>query len=122
MSLLAPRYDFAIDQGASFSRTFTVVDPDTGGTPVNLTGYTGRAQIRLKYADADGSQPLSSVNTTDGGLSINGSTGTVTFSLSPGTTQSLPAQQLVYDIELVNGGTIIKLVRGFVDVRAEVTR
>ncbi len=39
------RYDFTIYQGASFDRTFTwrVGEPST---LVNLSGYTGRMQVR----------------------------------------------------------------------------
>lgn len=107
---MADTYDIAIEQGATWSRVFTYTEDD-GTTPINLTGYTGRAQIRRS--------PMGRL-LADFTVSINGAAGEVTLSLTATQTAEL-YEDGVYDIELVNGATVIRLVQGKVTVNAGVT-
>lgn len=105
------RVDLVIPQGATFTTTFTwKID----GTPVNLTGYTGAAKIRDTF---DGSVLASFT------VSLGGSAGTVTCSLSALTTGGLSAPaQGVWDLELTSGSTVRRLLAGNVRVTPQVTQ
>jgi hypothetical protein len=47
---VAARYDITIEQGASFELPLTL--QHSNGTVYNLTGYTGRGQIRKYHRSA----------------------------------------------------------------------
>jgi len=44
---LGNQFNIDVKQGATFQLTITW--NDSAGTPINLTGYTARAQARLTY-------------------------------------------------------------------------
>lgn len=90
----------------------------SAGTPVNLTGYTARLQARATYAS--GTAVLSLTSGT--GITLGGTAGTIDLAASATTTAAIPADQYVYDLELVNGSTVTRLVQGYLNVSAEVTR
>jgi len=105
-------------QGASWDYTLTWT---TGGTPVNLTGYTARMQVRDGY---DGSTAIVSL-TSGTGITLGGTAGTIVLALSAIATSAIdatPSGQYVYDLELVNGSTVTRLVEGTFIVSPEVTR
>lgn len=49
----AGTHNLFIEQGATFFETIELVNEDDG-TPFDLTGFTGRAQMRKTLADDDG--------------------------------------------------------------------
>ena len=112
------RYDMTIYQGASFDTTLTwkVGDP---ATPVNLTGYTARLQVRTS---TDAATTALELTTSNGGITLGGAAGTIALAVSASATTSLSPGYYVYDLELVNGSTVTRLVEGRVTVSAEVTR
>lgn len=106
-------------QGANFDYTLTW---KTGGTPVNLTGYSARMQVRDGY---DGGSAIVSL-TSGTGITLGGTAGTIALALSATTTAAIdatPSGQYVYDLELVSGaGYVTRLVEGTFIVEPEVTR
>ncbi len=109
-------YDIKIYQGATFSQTFTWKDETD--TPINLTGYSARMQIR---ASVDSSSTLVSL-TSGSGITLGGAAGTIAVLISATDTASL-SQNGVYDLELVSGsGVVTRLLQGNVIVSKEVTR
>ena len=106
-------------QGASWDYTLTW---QTGGTPVNLTSYTARMQVRESY-DA-GTAVLSLTSGT--GITLGGTAGTIVLEAAATTTATLdgtPNKQYIYDLELVSGaGVVTRLVEGNFTVYPEVTR
>jgi len=106
-------------QGATFDYTLTW---QTGGTPVNLTSYTARMQVRESY-DA-GTAILSLTSGT--GITLGGTAGTIALNAAATATAALdgtPNKQYIYDLELVNGsGVVTRLVEGNFTVYPEVTR
>jgi hypothetical protein len=113
------RYDMTIFQGATFNRVFTwrVGSPATN---VNLTGFAARMQLRAK---AESATVVLEATTANGRITLGGAAGTVTVSLPAELTETLPANQYAYDIELIAGnGEVTRLLEGFVTVDAEVTR
>lgn len=90
----------------------------SGGSPVDLTGYSARLQARATYNTSSTVLSLTSGN----GITLGGTAGTITLAASATTTAAIPAAQYVYDLELVNGSTVTRLVQGYLNVSAEVTR
>lgn len=91
--MAAGTWNPTIEQGATWSRTVTYLD---NGEPVDLTGYTARMDI----VDGAG-RTILQVDTTAGGLSIDGAAGTVTIDLTPVQTSKLHASPHKYNVELV---------------------
>lgn len=89
-------------------------------TPIDLTGYTARMQIR---SDVDSDTVLVSLTTENGGITLGGTDGTVTLLISATATAALTWDEGVYDLELVSsGGVATRLVSGRIAVSDEVTR
>ena len=116
----SPGYlDLSCYQGANFDYTLTW---QTGGSAVNLTGYSARMQVRDSY-DA-GTAVVSLTSGT--GITLGGTAGTIGLALSATATAALdgtPNTQYIYDLELVTGaGYVTRLVEGRFMVYPEVTR
>ena len=113
------RYDMTVYQGANFDITLTWETGDPA-TAVNLTGYTGRMQLR---PSVDSPTTTLSLTTSNGRMALGGSAGTIALTISAADTAALSAGYYVYDLELVSPGTVVtRLVEGRVTVSAEVTR
>lgn len=104
--------NFSIDQGSTFSSVITVEGQD--GLVFNLTGYTARGQIRKSYSSA------TAVNFTAAVTSA--AEGKITITLSATQTGSLKPGRYVYDIEIVNGDVVLRVVEGQLEVNPRVTR
>ena len=108
--------NLVIDQGTTFSLTVTVSDANVN--PLNLTGYTVRAQMRKSYGATSytafavivGSPPTA---------------GEVIISLTAAQTTGLKAGRYVYDIEIVSpapDSVVSRVLEGIVTITPEVTR
>lgn len=117
--MLAGRYNMVCDQGSTFVREIEIMDSDE--TPYNLTGYTARMQVR-REVESTGT-PLIELSTTNGRLSISGTLGIITMSLTPTETASL-TRSGYYDLEIVqtSTGKVFKVLRGEFRLEKEVTR
>lgn len=115
--MLAGVYNIRCDQGSTFQRIITVTQAVSGDTyePVDLTGYSARMQIRKKF----GGTLL--IELTDGdGLTLGGAAGTVTIDMTAAQTAEI-TRSGVYDLELVIGSTVTKVLRGQFILTHEVT-
>ena len=112
--MTAAPYDLVIDQGSDFAIDMTITE---GGTAKNLTGYSGRAQLRTTHAasSATASFTVSVVNAT---------AGTMKMELSAATTAGITAGRYIYDMEIHTSGdaTVKRLIQGSVTINPEVTR
>jgi len=108
-------YNGVMDQGATWTLTIVYNNPD--GTPIDLTGYTGRMQLRTKF-DSTAALTLS---TSNGGMTITGPTGTINLLATATQTESINPAIYVYDLELTSGTNIQRLIQGQITVRAQVT-
>lgn len=109
---MAIKANLILDQGADYVTTLTVTDDD--GTVIDLTGFTGAAQMRKHYT---------SVTSYSFTVSINAGQGTVDLSLTANTSNTIPAGRYVYDCELTDtNGKRSRLVEGIVTVTPQVTR
>lgn len=117
MSAIAT-YDLEINQGATYSKTFTW--KDGAGEPVNLTAYTARMQVRRGVSDET---VLLELTTENGRLTLGGVAGTVSLNLTPTVTAAIDWRRGKYDLELVApDGSVTRFLDGQVVVSREVTR
>lgn len=111
---MAAKYDFDLYQGATFNRTIEIKDSDSAA--VDITGYTFAGQIRTS-AQSGTVQGTFDITIT------SASNGRITWVLTSTDSALVPAQQCVYDLEMTQaGGDVIRLLEGFVNVKANVTR
>ena len=126
--MAAGKYSFSIEQGATTS--FQVVYKDANGTPVNLSGYHARMQIRETIGSSTIIGRLSSSLDADGtGLNLSGSAGTLPLTsgsigvyISAASSSAFSFDTAVYDLELVTGITVTRLLQGTIKLDKEVTR
>lgn len=111
----AGKLNILVEAGATFSKTITV--NSTPNTPLNLTGKTLRGQIRYKLQD---SAPAATFTFTLANQSTN--PGVATWILSATDSALLSQTRAIYDVELVDGSTVTRLLEGEVFISLNVTR
>jgi hypothetical protein len=125
----AGKYSFVIEQGATVN--FEIQYRDSNNIPVNLTGYSGKMQIRSSYADNNPTTyaTLSSSLAADGtGLNFSGSNGTKPLSsgsigviISAASSSAFLFNTAYYDLELTSGSTVTRLIEGQIRLSQQVT-
>lgn len=109
---MAIKANIVIDQGTSFSTSINLTDTDDA--VIDLTDFTGAAQMRKHFTSS---------NSTPFVVTIVPADGVVQLSLTANTTANLVAGRYVYDVELTDtNGTISRIVEGIVTVTPNVTR
>lgn len=117
---MSKRYNFTIEQGATFTRTFVFKNATTG-LPIDITGATVRMMARINKDDAD--PPVFSLSTTTGEFTIPVGTDGKFYLLIPATTtDDYVAGDRYYDLELVIGTVVRRLLYGTVRISREITR
>lgn len=120
------KYDIDMNQGDTFALNLTV--KEANGALKNLTDYTARMQIRSSY---DAANPSESLSTANGEISINTISSTISLNLPATRTAAMkvelvngkpPRSFYVYDLELVHGENVSKLIYGNITLYGEVTR
>ena len=115
----AGKHDIIIEQGATFRRVITW--KAANGSPINLTGYTAKMQVRERVRDTD---VVLECSTANGRITLGGNLGTITIVAQDEVTTTLSEMpKAVYDLELTSaGGEVTRLLRGAVEIVPEVTR
>ena len=110
----AGTYNLVIDQGSDFALDLVIKQ---SGSALDLTNYTGRAQLRTSV-DASSASATFTVTKT------NASGGALKMELGASTSTSLSAGQYVYDLEIfTSGDSVVKrILQGDVTITPEVTR
>jgi len=126
--MAAGKYSFIIEQGATTD--FEIVWKDSTGTKVNLTNYHARMQIRSNYG-SEGTlyASLSSSLSPDGtGLNLSGSSGNNPLSsgsigiyISAASSSAFNFNEAKYDLEVVSGSYVTRLLEGRIKLSKEVT-
>lgn len=112
-------YAWTIYQGATNILPLTYYDPD-GVTPINLTGYSARLQVREGY---DSEEALIDLDSDGGGIVLGGAAGTVEITISEEESAELDFDRAVYDLELIDpAGDVDRLLSGPVTLSLEVTK
>jgi hypothetical protein len=116
--MTAAAYSFVIEQGATLNKTF--VWKDSTGTPINLSGYTAKMQVRQTVGS---STILLDLSTLNGRIIITAISGQIQLLVSATDTAAITWQRGKYDLELVSStGIVTRLLYGEVEVSKEVTR
>jgi hypothetical protein len=127
--MAAGKYSFVLEQGATTN--FEIQYKDANGSAINLSGYSGKMQIKSDYADNNPTTYItlsSSLNADGTGLNFSGSNGsTPTQSGSIGIYISAASSSLLtfdtakYDLEIVSGGTVSRLLEGNIKLSKQIT-
>jgi len=126
--MAAGKYSFVIEQGST--TTFELQYKDSSNTPINLSGYGARMQVRSSVDSSTILLTLSSSLLPDGtGLNMSGSNGTtpvqsgsIGLYISAATSSLLSFNEAVYDLEIHSGITVNRILEGCVKLSKEVTR
>jgi hypothetical protein len=126
--MAAGKYSFTIEQGATTN--IQVNWTDESGSAIDLNGYHARMQIRPFAESSEVYLSLSSSLTEDGtGILMSGSTGDLPLSsgsvaiyISADSSSLLNFEQAVYDLEMVTGSSVTRLLEGRVQLSKNVTR
>jgi hypothetical protein len=111
------QHNFIIYQGSTLRKPFVW---QANNVPVDITGYTGRCQFRPTL---DSDIVALNLTTLNGGVLIDGPTGTITLYASDAQTAALTLDKYVYDLEIVDTvGDVSRLVFGTVTLSKEITR
>lgn len=113
-------WNWTLYAGATLDRTLTVT---SGTATVNLTGYEARLMARESYTA--GSAVLT-LGTAD--ITLGGTAGTIRIQQTASATAALGSAlgyetaNLVYDLELVSGADVTRLLQGVLTISPEATR
>jgi hypothetical protein len=126
----AGRYSFTIEQGSTLN--FELQYKNATGSAINLSGYSGKMQIKSNYADNSPTiyLTLSSSLQADGtGLNFSGSngstptaSGSIGVFISAATSSLLMFDTALYDLEITSGSIVTRILEGQVKLSKEVTR
>lgn len=117
--MLSTKYNIIADQAATYQ--LNVTWNDSNNTPVNLTGYTAKMQVRLGINEPTAAAEVSEVD----GIVLGGAAGTIAITISATKMTALKAPQTyVYDLRLTagSGGQVTRLIDGTFTTVPAVTR
>jgi len=127
-------YNFRIEQGATTD--FEIVYKDSNGTPVDLTGYTARMDLRQQPGASTSYLTLSSsLGPCGTGLNMSGSgglsaskpltSGSIGVYISHLSSSALNFDEAFYDLEVVSGSgncaVVTRLIQGKITLSKEIT-
>lgn len=107
----------ACEQGATFSRD--IYWKDERKQPVDLTGYTARMHVRSRV---DASATIVELTTVNSRIALTTATGKIALTISASDTAGLTTGTHVYDLEMVYGSNVYRLLEGKFEIYGEVTR
>lgn len=115
---MAVSKNWEVDQNTTFKFQIQYTEDDEI-TPIDLTGASAKMQVR----DTKGGSKLAfTLTSPNGGLFIDGPTGTVDITITPTQTNKLFYPKSSYDIMIVDSnGNKIKLLEGFMTLSRSVT-
>lgn len=126
--MAAGKWNFTIEQGTTVDFSIQYKDKDLN--PINLTGYSGKMQIRSNYADNNPTTylTLSSSRAADGtGLNFTGAaTGSIGIFIAACSSSALNFSTARYDLEIYSGSVgcpiTTRILEGQVNLSKETTR
>lgn len=110
--MTAGKYDFILEQGTSVNFSMSILQSD-GITPLSLTGYTFKGQIRKNNAG--------SLETSFTIIVTDVLAGKVQVSLTPTQSALLEDQFYFYDIIGTVGSDVTRFIEGKISVNRRIT-
>lgn len=127
--MAAGTYSFTIEQGTTVD--FEIQYTDVNDLPIDLTGYSGRMQIKSGFSNDRPTTyaSLSSSLYPDGtGLNFSGSLGTkpptsgsIGIYISAVSSSAFTFAKAKYDLEITSGSKVTRLLEGIVTLSKGVT-
>lgn len=133
--MAAGKYSWVLEQGTTVN--FEIQYKDSNNNPIDLTGYSGRMQLRDSYAQTPNSTVYltlsSSLNSDGTGLNFSGSnnstpptSGSIGIYIASCTSSMLNFNSAYYDLEIYSGSDdcpyTVRLLEGQIRLSPEVTR
>ena len=126
--MAAGKYSFIIEQGATTN--FQINWNDESGSAIDLSGYQARMQIRQGVEASDVILSLSSSLKSDNtGINLSGSnfitplaSGSIGVYISAVSSSALDFGEAFYDLELVRGNEVTRLLEGKIKLSKNVTK
>ena len=125
--MAAGKYSFIIEQGATTN--FQINWTDESGSAVDLTGYQARMQLRTDYNSAPLISLSSSLKSDNTGINLSGSnfitplaSGSIGVYISAVSSSALDFGEAFYDLELVRGNEVTRLLEGKIKLSKNVTK
>lgn len=125
--MAAGKYSFIIEQGATTN--FQINWTDESGSAVDLTGYHARMQLRTDYNSTPLISLSSSLKSDNTGINLSGSnfitplaSGSIGVYISAASSSALDFGEALYDLELVRGNEVTRLLEGKIKLSKNVTK
>jgi hypothetical protein len=114
--MAAGEYSFTIECGTDW--TLTLTHKDSSGNAIDNSSYSANMDIK----SAVGGSLIENLSSSGGEITLGGSNGRITLSLTDVETSAISAGRYVYDLELTDGGGLIeRLIEGNVTFKGQVT-
>jgi hypothetical protein len=122
--MAAGKYAMLIEQGATLDLELEY--KDSTNTPIDVSAYTGKLQIKSDYADNSPTTYLSLtnpvVNDTGIDFTTGGSSGVIGIKISATDTSALTFDTAIYDFEITDTNNVVtRLLQGTVQLSKQVT-
>lgn len=105
--------ELTIDQGSTFQASVNLANDDE--TPIDVTGYTFKSQIRKSYYSTTSTANL---NVTV----VEAVNGKLVLSLPSDQTANIKAGRYLYDLKMTSGNTITRVIEGIITVTPQVSK
>lgn len=109
-------FGLTIKKGSTFKQNIIYTDND--GVIIPLTGYTARMQIRHSFQ----SEVIHELTTENGGITITGPAGEIDLLISATDTDGFPPITGLYDLEIITGIEVDRIMEGVMNITENVTR
>jgi len=119
--MAAGRYDITIEQGATFSLPISYKDSNDAVIDLS-SGYTARMKIK----ESAGGTVIASTESADSpkntlSIALAASGNNITVSMSATNTATMDFDNAVYDLEIVSGAEVTRVLEGKVKLSREIT-
>ena len=117
--MAAGELSFSLEDGVAYPVSLTW--EDSGGTPIDLTGYTAKLQVRQGY---DSLTVLMTKSTANGDIVLGGAAGTIVWTFSAADANTAAGWGFpIFDLLMTaNSGQTTRLVAGTISASPAVTR
>lgn len=112
---MAEQHNFTIEKGATWRQNIQWKDDD--GLAIDLTNYTARMQLRREYR----TNIIHELTTENGGIDITALTGEIDLLIEATDTADFIDTKVLYDLELINGTEVVRLLSGCITISENVT-